>query len=263
MYTRLIDSSDAAVYEALVTDSIFSVASAETFEFQRVLVDPLIKFYWLIQEQNQKIIGFVCFREQSESTHTEIVAFYVIPRFDDGLTYDRLLEFTYAHILTKSHRTARLVIPEKRLKQLCYFVENGFKITEIITSQDSIDKKFALTKAVKPVPDLRVNAQTLRHIQEGTKSLECRLNYKFVQQIKAGDKVSLFNPHLRESALRLIHDVRRYTSLEDLLAYEELARLDPEVTTIEESLTKYQRIFPEHKVQKTGGLTVFDFCALS
>lgn len=95
-----------------------------------------------------------------------------------------------------------------------------------------------------------------KRIVSKKKKLEARINYSSVRKIKIGDKVRFFWEN-RSIDVRII-DIRVYQSFKEMLEQENSALLIPGVSK-EMVLTEYQKIYPDWKVKKFGGLRVFAF----
>jgi ASC-1-like (ASCH) protein len=85
--------------------------------------------------------------------------------------------------------------------------------------------------------------------------LECRINYPSVRSIKVGDPVRYFwEDQIYD--VKII-GVRRYKGFYEMLKNEDVDKLVPGMN-FKQALNEYQRIYPEWKVKKYGGIVVFE-----
>jgi ASC-1-like (ASCH) protein len=80
-------------------------------------------------------------------------------------------------------------------------------------------------------------------ILSGEKTLEVRVLYPHLKSIQKGDVINLNN-----QAMIRVKDVRKYSSFEEMLSYEEASRIVPGVSR-EEVLSVLKSIYPPHKEQ--------------
>ena len=93
-------------------------------------------------------------------------------------------------------------------------------------------------------------------ICSGRKSLECRVYYPSVRDVKVGDVVRYFWED-RSYDVKIV-SVRRYRNFYEMLKNEDIDKLVPGMN-FKQALKEYQRIYPEWKIKKFGGVVVFEF----
>lgn len=95
-----------------------------------------------------------------------------------------------------------------------------------------------------PMKNLRIQDPYLHMIAEGQKSLEIRVAYEHMRDIKAGNDIKLESDshHLICS----VADVRQYPSLEAMLQHENIEKALPGVST-GKALQQLRRIYPPEK----------------
>ena len=102
---------------------------------------------------------------------------------------------------------------------------------------------------------LRFKRKYFEMIRSGGKPLECRVYYPSVRNIKVGDVVRYFWKDQIYDAE--IVDVRCYKNFYEMLKNEDINKLVPGMN-FKQALSEYQRIYPEWKVKKFGGIVVFE-----
>ncbi len=103
--------------------------------------------------------------------------------------------------------------------------------------------------------ELRFKRKYFLMIQSGDKTLECRVNYPELRSIKKGEQIKFFWEHL--SLVIEVVDVRRYLIFKEMLFKEDVKKLVPEMSR-EQALLEYESIYPDWKVEKNGGVVVFE-----
>lgn len=92
-------------------------------------------------------------------------------------------------------------------------------------------------------------------IKLGKKTLEGRIAYPSMRQIKKGDEV-LLRTGGDEIKIRIL-DVREYRDFQEALRHENIAQLLPDIKP-ENALEVYERIYPAWKVKQYGGVLIFE-----
>lgn len=100
---------------------------------------------------------------------------------------------------------------------------------------------------------LFLKGKYLGMILDGTKSLEGRVGYENIKNIKRNDQI-LFNGRYKARILR----VSRYTTFKEALSKEDFKKLIPDVDSQKESLQLYESLFPLWKQEKLG-VYIFEF----
>ncbi len=104
--------------------------------------------------------------------------------------------------------------------------------------------------------ELRFKRKYLMMVDSENKTLECRVNYPFIRNIKKGNVVKFFWEKV--SLIVKIIEIRRYKTFRDMFMKENVSKLVPGMTP-EQALREYESIYPKWKVQRFGGLIVFEF----
>lgn len=93
-------------------------------------------------------------------------------------------------------------------------------------------------------------------IESGGKTLEARLNYSFLRNVKIGDILILF---WESRAVRSrINAIRHYDSFKEMLDNEDVNLLLPGLSK-DKVLEEFEKIYPDWKVKKNKGVLVFSF----
>jgi len=106
-----------------------------------------------------------------------------------------------------------------------------------------------------PPRNLRVNSRYLSMIKSGQKKLEIRVAYEHIKEINSGDLVKLVSNSSADHVIRAVHEVRRYSSLEQMLEREDIEQVLPGFTH-EEALRRLRVIYPPEKERL--GIVVLD-----
>lgn len=92
-------------------------------------------------------------------------------------------------------------------------------------------------------------------IRSGRKPLECRVYYPSVRDVKVDEVVRYFwEDQIYD--VKII-GIRRYNNFYEMLKNEDVEKLVPGMN-FRQALKEYQRIYPEWKVKKFGGVVVFE-----
>lgn len=109
---------------------------------------------------------------------------------------------------------------------------------EKVTQQWSLSLK-------KAVRSIRMKKQFLNYIKEGTKTVEVRVNYDYMNDIQLGEEVILF-AHDQKELIR-IKNIRRYNDFEELLATEPYHKIHPEAESQDDVLQLLRDIYPKSR----------------
>lgn len=94
---------------------------------------------------------------------------------------------------------------------------------------------------------IRIYQEFFKMLLDGTKTLEVRILYHFMMNIKVGT-ILRFNDDTR-CRFRIVA-VRTYNSFEDLLDFEDISKIDP-TRSYEQQLQNLRKIYPPEK-EKIG-----------
>lgn len=99
-------------------------------------------------------------------------------------------------------------------------------------------------------------------IARGEKTIEGRIAYNWLDRAREGLAIDFKRSPHDERAIRCGIDwVLRAPNFEEALIEVEWQKAIPNVETFDEALAIYERIYPEEKVQKMGGVILLGFTA--
>ncbi len=103
---------------------------------------------------------------------------------------------------------------------------------------------------------LRIKKKYFFDICNNIKSLEARCGYPDLRKLTVKDKIEFQCQD--KTCVKTLNDIRAYSTIEDMLKSEEISELLPDVSTYSEALRIYRSIYSPQKVQKNGGMLVFE-----
>lgn len=110
-----------------------------------------------------------------------------------------------------------------------------------------ITYQWSLEIGATTMRNMRVKPRFINLIRSGRKTLEVRVGYDNINRIQVGERISFIS---HESSLNIrVKDIRRYLSIENLLANEAWERIAPDITSREGVEKLLKAIYPPDKVQ--------------
>lgn len=109
---------------------------------------------------------------------------------------------------------------------------------------------------MKKEKSIRFKRKYFEMIKSGDKTLECRIKYPGLAKIKTGQIISFF---WESQSLKVkIISIRQYKTFKEMLNNEVINHLVPKMN-YNTALKEYESIYPKWKINKFGGLIVFEF----
>ena len=102
-----------------------------------------------------------------------------------------------------------------------------------------------LNKKGVPMRKMRIKRPYYDAIMSGEKTLEVRVGYNSIKQLKAGELLQLETGHT--SGVVRIKSIRIYRSFADMLAAEPWQQIVPQAESEREALRLLRKIYPDHK----------------
>jgi ASC-1-like (ASCH) protein len=93
-------------------------------------------------------------------------------------------------------------------------------------------------------------------LKEGQKTIEGRINKGWYRTVKPGDHIIVYNEKETDSVKTVVTNVRKYTSIREMLEVENIKRLLPDIQTIEEGLKVYYRFYTEDQEKEFGMIAI-------
>ncbi|HTU75901.1 MAG TPA: GNAT family N-acetyltransferase [Trebonia sp.] len=106
-----------------------------------------------------------------------------------------------------------------------------------------------------PPQRIRIQPRYLSMVKRGDKKLEIRVGYEHIKRIRSGDSVVLVAGP--EQLVRQVREVRRYSSLRQMLEHEDIEQVLPG-SSPDGALRRLQEIYPPEKEKL--GIVVLDLC---
>ncbi len=150
----------------------------------------------------------------------------------------------YLHHAPSAHEVAALQESPWRLEGLL----PGAYRADVITQQWGCP-----LNGNDPVRSLRIQDRYLSMIRDGQKKLEIRVGYDHIKRIKQGDQIQLVSNS--EKVVRRVRDIRRYVSLDQMAANEDIGKILPGLEP-QEALRRLHEIYPPSK--ERFGIIVLD-----
>lgn len=205
-------------------------------------------------------MAFLCLKKNTIKPYLKISTLLVLPNYRGKGVGSQILTWALQHAVEWNYDCAIVTVSEEKPDSLAFFVKNGFQIinSEIGKYKEGITEH-VLQRTLEEMKDLRLKSRYLAMIKQGIKPLECRANHKHVLSIRAGEKIKLFNRHCDDSIILRVSDIRRYTSIARMLELEDYNKLIPGFSSKEQVLAEYRKFYPDDKIKRVGGVTVFEF----
>lgn len=92
-----------------------------------------------------------------------------------------------------------------------------------------------------------IKQKYLKYILEGKKSLEGRIGYDNIKQLKVGDYIYLNGQYKTQ-----IVNIKKYPTFKDAMDKNNFKILIPDAHSVEETLEIYEKLYPLWKQRKLG-----------
>jgi ASC-1-like (ASCH) protein/N-acetylglutamate synthase-like GNAT family acetyltransferase len=259
MQVRNASQSDYSTLELIANEILAPLYGDQKMYLNQWLTGDGYKHAFLFFDNDNKPIGFLNLKRNPNKSYLKIAALLILPAHQSKGYGAILLDFAQKHAMEWYFECMIVTVSEEKPESLSFFLKNGFQIINSLPGKYKPNiTEFVLKKSVEPLKDLRMKSLYLKMIQDGTKPLECRANHKHVLSIRAGEKICIFNQKCNQSILARIVDLRRYSTIARMLELEDYNLLIPGFKNSDEVLREYRKFYPDEKIQRTGGVTVFE-----
>jgi ASC-1-like (ASCH) protein/ribosomal protein S18 acetylase RimI-like enzyme len=257
MQVRKVNASDIQTLELIANEILAPLYGDQSKYLNQWLTGDSFKHAFLMFENNIPV-GFVNLKRNPEKSYVKISTLLVLPAHQNKGYGPKLLDWALEHAVEWYYDCMVVTVSEEKPESLGFFLKNGFQIINSLPGKYKLNvTEFVLKKSVTPLKDLRMKSLYLNMISSGQKPLECRANHKHVLEIRAGEKVKLFNQSCDQSIIVRIIDLRRYSTIKRMLSLEDFNLLIPGFKNQDQVLREYRKFYPDEKIQRVGGVTVF------
>lgn len=259
MQVRSVSNKDYHTLELIASEILAPLYGDQTKSLKEWLSGEGYKHAFLMFDEFGNPVGFLNLKRNPDKPYVKISTLLVLPAHQGKGYGPMLLDYAIKHAVEWYFDCIIVTVSEEKPESLGFFLKHGFQIINSLPGKYKAGvTEFVLQRNIKPMKDLRMKSLYLDLIEKGVKPLECRANHHHVLDIKTGDKVLLFNQHGNKSLVVRVVDLRRYSSIERMLKLENHQHLIPGFKSSEEVLREYRKFYPDEKIQRVGGVTVFE-----
>lgn len=93
-------------------------------------------------------------------------------------------------------------------------------------------------------------------LKNGQKTIEGRIRKGWYRFVKPGYHIVVYNEEETDSCETLVRDVRTYSSIKEMLEFEQFKKLLPDVETVEQGVEIYKRFYTEEQEKEFGVVAI-------
>lgn len=257
MAIRAVETKDIVVLKKIATKILEPIYGDQTKAINEWLTGAGSKHAFVsIHDDGKSLAGLLSLKANLNLTYLKISTLVVLPEYEKNGHGKEMIQ--WAEVFAKKYGYQRIIVTVSEVveKSIKFFQKHGFDIVSEERGKYKKDVSEFIMQKEFFIKDFRFKRKYFLMVQGGNKTLEARVDYPFIKKVKIGEIIQFF---WEENSIRvIITAVRKYKNFKHMLDNEDVDQLTPGIKRVD-ALKEYEKIYPEWKIKKYGGVRVFAF----